>query len=133
MPAGRKCIMRARSPDSKGDRRGYQRHGGFDGRGDRGRALARGEVRRLPVLHIARDRHFPSGVGDTLHPGRALRVLQGLPYTLISLVLGWWGIPWGLIFTPAAIFTNLCGGKDVTQDVLATVDTFARSGAGAPR
>ena len=52
---------------------------------------------------------------------------RGLPYTFVSLVLGWWGIPWGFIFTPVAIFTNLCGGKDVTQEVLASIDRAARS------
>src|SRR5437016_412351 len=42
---------------------------------------------------------------------------QGLPYVLISLLLGWWGIPWGFIYTPMAIITNLSGGRDVTWDV----------------
>src|SRR5437588_10947549 len=26
-------------------------------------------------------------------------VTKGLPYSLISLLLGWWGIPWGPIWT----------------------------------
>ena|SRR3989344_5614220 len=41
----------------------------------------------------------------------------GLPYTLVSLVLGWWGIPWGPIYTIGTIATNLGGGKDVTKEV----------------
>lgn len=45
------------------------------------------------------------------------------PFTLLSLVLGWWGFPWGLIYTPMAVFNNLNGGKDVTQEVLASIMT----------
>jgi hypothetical protein len=44
---------------------------------------------------------------------------RGLPYTLLSLLLGWWGLPWGLIYTPLAVFTNLRGGRDVTAEVQA--------------
>jgi len=43
-------------------------------------------------------------------------------YTLLSLVAGWWGIPWGPIFTIGSVFTNLSGGKDVTQSVMASVN-----------
>lgn len=39
-------------------------------------------------------------------------------YSLLSLLVGPWGFPWGLIWTPASIFTNLRGGKDVTQPIL---------------
>lgn len=38
----------------------------------------------------------------------------GLPYTLLSLVAGWWGFPFGLIFTPIAVVQNLLGGTDHT-------------------
>ena len=41
--------------------------------------------------------------------------MKALPRTLLTLVMGWWGIPWGFIYTPMALFTNLSGGKDVTQ------------------
>lgn len=44
--------------------------------------------------------------------------IKGLPYTLISLILGWWGIPWGPIYTIWAIGSNLGGGKDLTTEVL---------------
>lgn len=50
-------------------------------------------------------------------------LVRGLPYTLLSLLLGWWGLPWGLIYTPLAVFTNLRGGRDVTAEV----NTFLRS------
>jgi len=47
---------------------------------------------------------------------------KGISYTLLSLLLGWWGIPWGPIFTIAAIANNLRGGKDVTQEVIASLN-----------
>lgn len=43
---------------------------------------------------------------------------KGLPYTLLTLVMGWWGIPWGPIYSIMTLATNLGGGKDITQDVL---------------
>jgi hypothetical protein len=42
---------------------------------------------------------------------------KGLPFTLLSLVAGWWGIPWGPIYTIQTVYNNLQGGKDVTQQV----------------
>jgi hypothetical protein len=44
-------------------------------------------------------------------------VQRGLPWTLLTLVAGWWGIPWGPIFSIQALVTNLKGGKDVTAQV----------------
>lgn len=44
---------------------------------------------------------------------------KSLPFCLISLVLGWWGFPWGLIYTPGSLITNLSGGKDVTGEIMA--------------
>jgi hypothetical protein len=44
-------------------------------------------------------------------------VTKGLPWCGVSLVLGWWGLPWGLIWTPMAIYKNLTGGIDVTSTV----------------
>jgi hypothetical protein len=46
-------------------------------------------------------------------------VVKGLPYTLLTLLVGWWGIPWGPIYTIGSLITNLGGGKDVTQEILA--------------
>ena len=48
------------------------------------------------------------------------RFTKGLSYSLISLLLGWWGFPWGPIYTIGTIFTNLRGGKDVTTAVVET-------------
>ncbi|HEX5654479.1 MAG TPA: hypothetical protein VFX58_15475 [Chitinophagaceae bacterium] len=48
-------------------------------------------------------------------------MFKALPYTMISALLGWWGIPYGPRVTLDSIRTNLRGGKDVTDDVMATV------------
>jgi hypothetical protein len=51
-----------------------------------------------------------------IKPGQRAWV-RALPYTGISLLLGWWGLPWGVIYTPLTIYTNLCGGCDITARV----------------
>ena len=42
----------------------------------------------------------------------------GLPYTMLSLALGWWGFPFGIIYTIASLWTNLRGGRDVTAQLV---------------
>jgi hypothetical protein len=46
---------------------------------------------------------------------------RGLPYSLVTLLLGWWGLPWGMIYTPLTLLTNLAGGRDITAEVRAKV------------
>ena len=48
-------------------------------------------------------------------------VVKGLPFTLLSLFVGWWGIPWGIIYTIGALWTNLNGGRDVTAEILSAM------------
>lgn len=50
------------------------------------------------------------------NPGR-----KSLPFTIVSAIFGWWGIPFGPRHTIASIRTNLKGGKDVTDEVMQTV------------
>jgi hypothetical protein len=47
---------------------------------------------------------------------------RSLPFILLTLLLGWWGIPWGPIYTIGALITNFSGGRDVTAEILAAVD-----------
>jgi hypothetical protein len=56
--------------------------------------------------------------------------LRGLPYSVLSLLLGWWGIPWGFIYTPLTLVTNLSGGCDVTEQVMRS---FSESGCYADK
>lgn len=46
---------------------------------------------------------------------------KSLPYSMLSMVLGWWGFPWGFIYTPAVLYTNFSGGRDVTAEVLGNI------------
>jgi len=48
-------------------------------------------------------------------------VTRGLPFTLLSLMAGWWGIPWGPIYTIQSVYNNSRGGKDVTESVLTSL------------
>lgn len=43
------------------------------------------------------------------------------PFTLITMLFGWWGIPYGPRYSWQSILSNLRGGKDVTEEVMATV------------
>jgi len=56
-------------------------------------------------------------------------LVKGIPFTLLSLVLGWWGIPWGPIYTIQSIWMNFKGGKDVTQQVLASMKSVSQKPA----
>ena len=46
---------------------------------------------------------------------------KGASFVGISLVAGWWGIPWGPIWTLSTVFKNLGGGVDVTRQVMASM------------
>ncbi len=45
------------------------------------------------------------------------RQMKGLQWTLLSLVAGWWGIPWGPIWTIQSLVVNLKGGEDLTDSI----------------
>lgn len=51
------------------------------------------------------------------------RYLRGLGYNLIALLLGPWGIPWGLIWTARAAWMNLTGGIDETDVIMEMIRT----------
>jgi|SRR5215470_4324533 len=58
---------------------------------------------------------------------------KGLPWTLLSLLFGWWGIPWGPIWTIQSIAVNFRGGKDVTAAVTNALSADSGAGAAAGR
>lgn len=41
----------------------------------------------------------------------------GALYTTISMLFGWWGFPFGIIFTIQSLATNFGGGRDLTREV----------------
>jgi hypothetical protein len=65
--------------------------------------------------------------------GHENRVVKGLGFSLVSTVLGWWGIPWGPIHTVSSMWNNFSGGIDVTQDILNRIRPPLESGVSAYR
>lgn len=51
------------------------------------------------------------------------RYLRGLGYSALALLLGPWGVPWGLLWTLWAVWVNTTGGADCTREVLAWLDS----------
>jgi hypothetical protein len=41
------------------------------------------------------------------------RYVRGIPYMVVSLLFGWWGVPWGPIQTWRAVWDCLSGGVEV--------------------
>ncbi len=46
------------------------------------------------------------------------RVAKGLGLTFLTLILGWWSFPKGPFYTIDVMFSNLSGGKNVTNEIL---------------
>jgi hypothetical protein len=59
------------------------------------------------------------------------RYLRGLWYSLLALLFGPWGVPWGLFWTPWAIWVNTSGGVDCTAAVLAALNSSSTDSATA--
>jgi hypothetical protein len=55
------------------------------------------------------------------------RYLWGLRYSALALVLGPWGVPWGLIWTPWAVWVNTTGGADCTDAISCWLDALPPS------
>ena len=68
-----------------------------------------------------------------IKPGNSA-ITPGLGLLFISLILGWWGLPWGPIYTIGSIFNILTGGKDVTSEVISYINqndpNYGNSGYG---
>lgn len=53
-----------------------------------------------------------------IQPSKTRRFMHGLKWALVSFLLGWWGIPWGPIYTPISILVDLSGGHNVTDEFI---------------
>lgn len=73
------------------------------------------------VLMAAMSYNFPRP--RCLHHAR----LAAIPATLVTLVLGWWS-PWGLFWTPNALYDNLMFGGIVTEEGTADAEKVSRIG-----
>lgn len=52
---------------------------------------------------------FKRGAGGLLCSN--CRRTEAIKYSLVTLLFGWWGIPWGIFWSLEALGTNLFGGK----------------------
>jgi len=55
-----------------------------------------------------------------IRPGESTAGKAAL-FALLSLVCGWWGIPWGPIWTIQSVVVNCRGGRDITREILAAL------------
>jgi hypothetical protein len=67
----------------------------------------------------------PSGIYLILPSESA--VVKGLGFSAISFFLGWWGFPWGIIYTIGSFITNFRGGTDLTMEVMADLEAYPQS------
>ena len=70
---------------------------------------------------------FKRSSGIHFIKGGHSRVGPGVLYSFISLVCGWWGIPWGPIWTITTVSTNFGGGKDLTAAVIGAMMSKSRA------
>ncbi|MDR3219142.1 MAG: hypothetical protein LBU22_09265 [Dysgonamonadaceae bacterium] len=52
---------------------------------------------------------------------RESAIKYGWPFFLISLIFGWWGIPWGPVYTIGALF-GAFKGKNLTNEIMADLE-----------
>ncbi|HEY1045864.1 MAG TPA: hypothetical protein VGF79_05455 [Bacteroidia bacterium] len=68
-----------------------------------------------------------------IKPGES-RIKPGIKFALISFFLGWWGIPWGPIYTIGSFINVFKGGEDYTSEIIAEInqndDSYGHSGYG---
>lgn len=50
------------------------------------------------------------------------RYWRAIPYLFVSLLFGWWAVPWGPILTARAVWACLSGGTDETAELLPQLD-----------
>ena len=48
-------------------------------------------------------------------------VTKGLFFSILTAFLGWWGFPWGPIYSIQSLWVNFEGGRDVTREVAAQI------------
>lgn len=48
-------------------------------------------------------------------------IAKSLPYTISTVLLGWWGFPWGPKYTIDSLRTNIRGGRELTDEVMSVI------------
>lgn len=58
-----------------------------------------------------------------IRPGEGT-FFKSLKYSLCTILYGWWGFPWGPIYSISSLFHNLSGGHDVTPEIRKAVEAL---------
>jgi hypothetical protein len=58
---------------------------------------------------------FKRESGINLVSSRSDALLKSFPWIILTMLLGWWGVPWGPIWSIQCILKGLSGGRDVTD------------------
>jgi hypothetical protein len=70
---------------------------------------------RYPYCFSVVFMSFKRESGINVVNSRSDAVIKGLPWIMITVLFGWWGIPWGPIWSIQCIIRGLSGGRDVTD------------------
>jgi hypothetical protein len=59
-------------------------------------------------------------------------IKHGVGFLFANLLLGWWGIPWGPIYTIGSLVHHIGGGKNVTPEIMNHIAQRAGSSQPTP-
>jgi hypothetical protein len=71
---------------------------------------------------------FRRSSGVIYVPPETLAQWAGSRYLLVTLLLGWWAIPWGPIYALGCIWQALRGGEDCTWEIVEDLDLIFPDG-----
>lgn len=71
---------------------------------------------------IIYSKKFPSNIYFIRQGEKNIQYHKG--HSLRTLFFGWWGIPWGIIWTISCLKTNFDGGIDMTKTVLEALEVY---------
>ena len=64
--------------------------------------------------------------GPRLVGERESAFAASLPWLAITLIAGWWGIPWGIFWSLESVFFCVTGGRDITNEFVTQDDAVER-------
>jgi hypothetical protein len=44
-------------------------------------------------------------------------VKRGLVWSILTFFVGWWGFPWGPVYSIGSLYRNFSGGRDITPEI----------------
>ena len=71
---------------------------------------------------------FRRSSGVIYLPPETVAQWAGSRYLLVTLLLGWWALPWGPIYALGCIWQALRGGSDCTHEIVEEMDLIFPNG-----